>query len=102
MSTGVQQADVPPVTKHAADRWDQRTAPDSVAPETAWEHAQRITVPGPVVRADEVRLHGDTGALLLRRGPCIATVLTVTEASDELSHAIEHALPADCDVGDHQ
>ena len=87
--------DVPPVSEHAADRWDERTDPRSVAPETAWEHAQRLCGAGPIVHVSEVRFHHGTGTLLLYEPPSITTVLAIDEASDELYHAIKHALPDD-------
>lgn len=83
--------DAPPVSHHAAQRWDQRTAPDSVAPETAWAHGQRINTDR-TFRASEVRYHRPTGTLLLHKPPSIMTVLTVEDMTDRQYHAVKHAL----------
>lgn len=69
----------PPVTEHAANRWDERTDSASVAPETAWCHGQRVRSAERPTGTDEVRYHAATGTLLLRCGRCIATVLDVTD-----------------------
>ncbi|QLH81015.1 hypothetical protein [Halosimplex pelagicum] len=69
----------PPVTEHAADRWDARTDPASVAPETAWRHAQRVRAAERPTGTDEVRFHAPSGALLLRCGTSIVTVLDATD-----------------------
>ena len=95
MSLGTTQDATPGVTEHAGDRWDQRTDCGSVAPETAWGHGQRIAVGSQPIRADEVRLHHDSRALLLREGGMIMTVYTLDELSSEVYHAIKHALPDD-------
>lgn len=65
----------PTLSPHAADRWDERTAPDSVAPETAWHHAERRSDLERPCRADEVRLHRPTGTILVRDGLDIVTVM---------------------------
>jgi DNA-binding PadR family transcriptional regulator len=70
------------VSEHAADRWDERTPPDSVAPETAWEHSERRTdLRGPSDFA-EVRYHRATGVVL---GRCGATIVTVLPPQDTTS-----------------
>lgn len=85
----------PFVTGHAGDQWDARTDADSVAPETAWEHGQRIDANGPPPHADEIRLHHDSRALLLRRGPVVTTVLPIDDLTESKYHAVKHALPDD-------
>lgn len=95
MSLDSAQSQTPPVTYHAGDRWDQRTDPDSVAPETAWTHGQRITVGSQPIRADEVRLHHSSETLLLRQASMITTVYSLDELTNETYHAIKHALPDD-------
>lgn len=93
MSAEIATVDVPNVSEHAADQWDARTDPGSVAPEMAWEHAQRVTGVEPIVHADEVRLHQATETLLLRVSGSIMTVLSRSEWRDDVYHAIKHALP---------
>ena len=85
----------PAVTKHAGNRWDQRTDPGSVAPETAWQYGQRISVGSQPICADEVRLHWSSGTLLLRKAGTITTVYTLDELTPETYHAIKHTLPDD-------
>ena len=69
-------------TAHALDRWDERTNPGSVSPETAWAHSQRHDGATAACGVPEVRLHPPTGALLLRDGFRIVTVLTEDEIRD--------------------
>ncbi|WP_135302614.1 hypothetical protein [Haloarcula amylovorans] len=86
--------DTPFVTAHAADRWDERTAPDSVAPETAWAHAQRIDAGGPF-RSVDVRLHHGSETLLLREHGAITSVYQLNRLTPKQYHAVKHALPFD-------
>lgn len=83
---------MPFVTGHAGDRWDDRTRDDSVAPETAWEHSQRIRAGGPFHGADEVHYHQETGTLLLRKASTLMTVYDVDELQPDAYHAVKHAL----------
>jgi|AntRauTorckE6833_2_1112554.scaffolds.fasta_scaffold04487_6 hypothetical protein len=83
------------VSEHALDRWDERTDPTSVAPETAWKHGQRVAVTAPFQAVDEVRYHRASGTLLLYRAPTINTVYDVDELSGRAYHAVKHALPED-------
>lgn len=80
-------------TTHAAERWDERTLVDAVAPETAWRDA--INVSGERVpwysdgrRArirehfpdiDEIRYHGPTDMVLLCDGLEVCTVIDASE-----------------------
>jgi|GEM_PF-1674436 len=80
----------PPVTEHAANRWDTRTDPASVAPETAWAHAQRVRAAERPTGTDEVRFHAPSGALLLRCGTSIVTVLDATD--DNLRRDVQQAV----------
>jgi len=84
--------DSPPVTRHAAQRWSERTERASVAPGTAWLHATRIDAGGPLRNVD-VRHHQSTGTLLLSETSWITTVYTVDELTDAQYHAVKHALP---------
>lgn len=87
-------ADDPIVTDHALGQWDERSPDDSVAPETAWQQAQKV-VPraGAFYEVDEVRHHRASGTLLLRRGLVLKTVYTTDDLSDEVYHAVKHAIP---------
>lgn len=64
----------PHVTDHAADRWDERTSPTSVSPETAW---QESTVLPPLAHDahDELRIHEPQAVVLARRDSAVTTVL---------------------------
>lgn len=63
------------VSDHAADRWDQRTPPTSVAPETAWTEALPVgSTPTKVRNMDEIRYHTPTETLLFRAATRIVTV----------------------------
>lgn len=79
----------PWVTRHAASRWDDRTPAGSVAPETAWRHAQRVDARPPLQSFDEVRVHQAAGAVLLRRNYHIETVYDL----DDLEPRYRRALP---------
>jgi hypothetical protein len=91
--------DLPVVTDHAADAWNDRTPHDSVAPETAWDDAEPDGVTDNAIAAyiethtgvAEARYHRPTGTALLRRGPCIVTVLPSTDS--RVSAAVMHARP---------
>lgn len=78
----------PRVTEHAADRWDQRTPFDSISPERAWTESQRITSLEVPCRADEVRYHPPTRAVLVERANRIVTVMT-PPFRDEIAHRLE-------------
>ena len=88
------QTRAPPVTWHAGDRWDDRTDADSVAPETAWAHGQRIDAGGPLRNVD-VRLHRDSGTLLLRKGGVIVSIYALDDLQPAVYRAVKHALPDD-------
>lgn len=81
-------AGTPIVTGHAAERWDERTPADSVAPEAAWRHGQRIRAAERPTRSDECRLHHPTRTLLLRQGSRIVTVLLSAECTQDVQRAI--------------
>jgi len=78
------------LSDHAVFRWDERTPADSVAPETAWAHGQRITDLERVTGADECRYHRPTETVLLRRDRTIVTVLLV-HADPALANALDDA-----------
>ena len=87
----------PHVTDHAADQWDERTDPRSVAPETAWAHAQRhdgasISLHGP----DEVRYHCPTRTLLLRVGHAIVTVYPETFLDEPARRVVADGSTTEC------
>lgn len=84
----------PILTRHAGDQWDTRTQDDSVAPETAWDHGQRIQAGAPFHGVDEVRYHRATGTLLLRKASTLMTVYDVDELQPDAYHAVKHALEA--------
>lgn len=92
MSAETATSDVPIVSEHAHDRWDERTNPTSVAPETAWLHAQRVAADGPFLNVDELRYHRATRTLLLYDSPTITTVYSVDNLTDRAHAAVEHAL----------
>jgi len=79
----------PVVSNHAGKRWDQRTPPDSVSPETAWEHSQRVNGPERLTGTDEARVHLPTQTVLLRSQDCIVTVLSERECSRDVYNYVE-------------
>jgi len=87
-------ADDPIISAHAAQRWDERTPADSVAPKTAWEHAQRVAGPEQTTHTDECRVHISTGAVLLRVNHRIVTVLTERELDQDAYQQIKPVLDA--------
>lgn len=66
--------DTPTVTGHAADRWDERTSVDSVAPETAWHDAVKLP-PRAMDIDEEKRVYEPQGVVLCRDGDEIQTVM---------------------------
>jgi len=92
--------DLPVVSQHAAQRWDERTPVDSVAPETAWreakaENAAEAAVNGTIeayADCDEARYHGPTGTALLRKNAVIVTVLP--NFDPRIRTAVQQAKPA--------
>ena len=72
----------PYITAHALDRWNERTSPGSAPPETTRARGQRHDGATIACRVEEVRLHQPTGALLLRDGSRLVTVLTEAEIGD--------------------
>jgi hypothetical protein len=80
------------VTEHAADRWDQRTPVDSVAPETAWKHAQRHSDATARLAGDEARIHHPTESILIRDRGRICTVLAKPLADDVLEEIVDDVL----------
>lgn len=91
--------DLPVVTEHAAQRWDERTPADSVAPETAWKQAEPDDVLDSSIAAyiethsecAEARYHSPTGTALLRVGFRIVTVLPRDDP--RIRTALEHVHP---------
>lgn len=91
MSSGAASPGLPAtplVTGHAAERWDERTPADAVAPETAWRHSQRERSVERRFGADECRLHHPTRTLLLRVGNSIVTVLSPAEIPEDVLQAL--------------
>ncbi|WP_277540258.1 hypothetical protein [Haloarcula laminariae] len=84
--------DNPPVSAHAAVRWQERAGLDASNPGTAWLEAQRVDAGAPFQSA-EVRYHHASQTLLLQVGGVIDTVYDVHELQDEEYHAVKHALP---------
>lgn len=89
-------------SKHAADRWRERTPPDSTGLITAWQKAHPITHARSYFNAnpdhgtsDEIRVyHGVTSKqnteyvmLLFRRNSCIVTTYEYTGVHDHLIEA---------------
>jgi hypothetical protein len=85
----------PFVTDHAATRWDERTAPDSVSPETAWQAGQRVTGPEIPTGTDECRVHQTTRTVLLRCNGRIVTVLSERELDEDVQRDVAPLLEAD-------
>ena len=85
-------ADEPFVSDHAATRWDQRTAPDSVAPEIAWEQAQHVSGPEVATGTDECRVHHPTRTVLLRTSGSIVTVLSERELQEDVQRYVDPVL----------
>ena len=64
----------PRLHPHASQRWDERVGSDEIDPWSCWVDAKPLET-HPSLTADEVRYHEDTGAVLLRNGDRIETVL---------------------------
>ena len=63
------------VTDHAAARWDARTDPSSVAPETAWKEGYPFALTDPEFhRIDEARVHRPTATVIFRMQTSVVTV----------------------------
>jgi hypothetical protein len=75
---------------HLAMRWDERTDPDTVAPETAWEEASRLRDVELLTGADECRYHQDTGTILLRVNHTLVTVM-LPYLDERLELAVEQS-----------
>ena len=93
------EVELPAVSQHAAQRWDERTPVDSVAPEKAWDEAEPQNVVDAAIAAhieahsesDEARYHDPTGTALLRKDVSITTVLPSSDP--RIREAIEHIDP---------
>lgn len=85
------------VSEHAADRWDQRTPPTSIAPETAWGEALPVGVSSPRYRnLDEIRYHTATETLLFRDATRIVTVYERDESQpSELWETVDRQYATD-------
>lgn len=66
------------ITDHAADRWDERTSPDSVAPEAGWHAGTRLPPRVCGKHADEYRVYEPEAVVLARRDRSVVTVLATT------------------------
>jgi hypothetical protein len=75
---------------HLAMRWDERTDPDAVAPETAWEEASRLRDAEILTGADECRYHRDTGTILLRNKHTLVTAM-LPYLDERLELAVEQS-----------
>lgn len=62
------------VSKHAADRWDERADADSCSPEAAWHEATRLPDRACGEQADELRVHEQQAVVLVRADDTIVTV----------------------------
>lgn len=88
------------LTRHASQRWDARTAPDSVAPETAWREAWPVAIDAPAYRhMDEIRFHNPTGTALLASLGSLVTVIDVRarefgDATPQCAYALRKAIAA--------
>ncbi|NHN40502.1 hypothetical protein G9C85_02470 [Halorubellus sp. JP-L1] len=91
----------PVVTKHAADRWDQRTPPDSVSPEAAWTEGceMRLESRTEFRSIDEARYHQPTETVLLRYTSVIRTVLAASgpESTRIVRDAVANQFQTDLD-----
>lgn len=77
--------DDPVVTQHAAQQWDRRTPPESVAPETAWREAweMRLEAHPDYHNIHETRFHRPTETVFLRITGVIRTILAASGPESE-------------------
>lgn len=79
--------------EHGALRWDQRTSPESVAPETAWRDAHQMPIPTPEYRdVDELRYYPPDEVVLVRRGSVLRTVIPMTGPQSQRSRVLQRAV----------
>lgn len=84
--------DEPFVSDHAASRWDERTEPGSVSPESAWKQAQHVSGPEVPTGTDECRVHHPTRTVLLRTSGSIVTVLSERELQEDVQRHVDPVL----------
>jgi len=72
-------------------RWDRRTSPASVAPETAWDDAWEMALPQPEYRyVDEARYYAPERVVMMRINATLSTVIRVDNRPDgALCRAVE-------------
>jgi len=79
------------VTLHASQRWRESRSTDAkVGPRGAWIEGQEIPVPD-CLDGDEVRYHSDSDCVLIRKGPSLVTVISLSRASKDLKSAVTNA-----------
>lgn len=85
----------PRLSDHAIERYDQRTAPESVSPERAWRNgidAGLVTSYFDGTRpAAEVRWHPETDAVFISVGDVVVTTLVLRRVDDGAVRAYLHA-----------
>ena len=70
------------VSRHAADRWHQRTDSPGVGPIVAWNRAERRDVRD--LNGDEIRYHRASETLLVRKGAVLVTVVDAPTARRQI------------------
>lgn len=70
------------VSRHAADRWHQRTDSPGVGPIVAWNRAERRDVRD--LNGDEIRYHRASETLLVRKGRVLVTVVDAPTARRQI------------------
>lgn len=77
---------------HGADRWDRRTSPGSVAPETAWRSAWEMPLISEYRDADELRYYQPENVVLMRRDATLCTVLDMGRVQSAQARALRRAV----------
>lgn len=74
-------------------RWTERTSPESVTPEEAWQTGWHVTPPTPEYNhVDEIRYYHPERVALLRSGAALRTVLTMAGPQTERSIVLQQAI----------
>lgn len=86
----VERYDALCVGRKNARRWDERTPPESVAPETAWREGWHVAPPRPEYHhVDEIRYYHPERIALVRSNATLEQVLNMTGPQTEKSIVLQ-------------
>lgn len=74
------------VSKHAADRWADRSDRPDLPPAVAWLHAEPVR--DPPLSGDEFRYHDSADVLLIRKDRTLVTVIDIATARPRVRAAV--------------